>query len=552
MQLRDYQQVLVNDIYYEWNHQHKNVMPVLATGGGKTVVLAKIIDDMNTHTCAIAHRQELVGQISMALSREGVRHNLIAPKNVIKYCVQAQMEELGNSWFTPNAKCAVAGVDTLVLRQNDPGIQQWAKKVELWVEDEGHHVLRNNKWGKAASIFSNALGLAPTATPSRADGKGLGRHADGLMDALVFGPSMRDLINRGSLTDYRIFAPKTEDLKLEDVDVSKTTGDYNPNKLKTAIRKSHVIGDVVKHYIRFANGKHGVTFATDVETATDIAAQFNQAGIPAAIVSGNTKDAVRHEILRKFKNGELLQLVNVDLFGEGVDVPSIEVVSMARPTQSYGLYCQQFGRALRLLDGKDFAIIIDHVGNVERHGLPDAPRKWTLDAREKRSGGGPSDVIPVTTCTNPTCVAVYERRHNACPYCGHRPIITERSRPEYVDGDLLELDAATLAAMRGEIQIMDRDVADVQLEMQSKYAPRVGVLTAMKRHEKNKEMQSALRASIAWWAGYQKSRGVSDSESYRLFYFRFGIDIMTAQTLKLKEAEELAMQINYYLAGESA
>jgi len=317
-------------------------------------------------------------------------------------------------------------------------------------------------------MFPNARGLGVTATPERADGRGLGRWADGLFDEMVEGRNMRDLINMGYLTDYRIFAPKTEDLYLENVKTG-SDGDYTRESLKTAVRQSHVVGDVVKHYLRIAPGKLGITFATDVETATDIANQFNLAGVPAAVVSAKTPDHERISILRDFKARKLLQLVNVDLFGEGFDLPAIEVVSMARPTKSYSLYCQQFGRALRLMiseilagawdtytdaqrrafiaeSTKPYAIIIDHVGNIDPavggHGLPDAPHVWTLDAREKRSGGGKQDK-PTKVCIE--CTGFWEGYSTTCPYCGHVAVPGRRDGPEFVDGDLLELDAETLA-----------------------------------------------------------------------------------------------------------
>lgn len=543
MKLRPYQFEIKTSVL-QLLQSVRYALAVLPTGGGKTVVFSDVIKDEPGPTCAIAHRQELVSQISIALARDGVRHNIIGPKSVVKLCVALHMAELGKSFFDPNSKNAVAGVDTLLRRTEQ--LSRWMASVKLWVIDEAHHLLKENKWGKAVTLFPNAKGIGVTATPERADGKGLGSEFDGVFDDMIIGPSMRDLINMGYLTDYRIFAPKTEDLNLADVTVSKTTGDYNPNKLKTAIRRSHVIGDVVSHYLKIAAGKLGVTFATDVETATDIAQAYNNAGVPAAVVSAKTPDAERIDILRKFRNRELLQLVNVDLFGEGFDLPAIEVVSMARPTQSYGLYVQQFGRACRLLDGKEYAIIIDHVGNVQRHGLPDAPRQWTLEPRSKRSRSV-NDAIPVTAC--PECTAVYERIYNACPHCGFKPEPVSRSSIEFVDGDLLELDFTTLAQMRGEIEHMDRPPVQVRAEMMSRYAPEVGVRTAVKRHVDNQEMQRALRASIAWWGGYQKAEGYSDSESYRQFYFKFGVDIMTAQTLKRKEAEALATKINYYLGG---
>jgi len=313
-----------------------------------------------------------------------------------------------------------------------------------------------------------------------------------------------------------------------------------------AVQKSHIMGDVVEHYLRIAKGKLGVTFVPSIEIAEITAAEFNANGVPAAVVSSKTKDADRVRILSAFKRREYVQLVNVDLFGEGFDLPAIEVVSMARPTQSYGLYVQQFGRALRLLEGKEYAIIIDHVGNVVRHGLPDAPREWTLDGREKRGAKEQDDSIPVKACLD--CTAIYERVYAECPFCGYHPVPAPRSGPEQVDGDLTELDAETLAQMRGEIAAVDRTPEEYAVELNGRRIPQIGQRAMMKRHIERKEAQEALRASIAWWAGYRRAEGMPDSEAYRRFYFKFGVDVLTAQTLKTPEAMALAEKINMELA----
>lgn len=544
MQLRPYQAKAKQDIYDSWNAGNSNVLAVLPTGAGKTVLFSEIIKENQGATCAIAHRQELVSQISLALAKDGVRHRIIGPQSVVRLVVNLHMAELGKSYYDPNSRCAVAGVDTLVRRQTE--LANWLNSVTLGVQDEAHHVLEANKWGTASSMFPNARGLGVTATPTRADGKGLGRHADGLFDDMITGPTMRELIDQGYLTDYRIFAPPS-DIDLSSVTINKSSGEYSPAKLKTAVRKSHVIGDVVSHYLRIAPGKLGVTFATDVETATDIANQFNLQGVPAAVVSAKTPDSERISILRRFRNREILQLVNVDLFGEGFDLPAIEVVSMARPTQSYALYVQQFGRALRLMAGKTVAIIIDHVGNVVRHGLPDAPREWSLDRRESRGKSKPSDVIPVTTCLNPNCMSVYERIYKSCPFCGHVHVPEGRNGPEMVDGDLIELDADTLAAMRGDIHMIDKPADAIFHGLKNS----VGAGIAQKQanlHIVRQEAQAALRASIAWWGGYQRANGRDDSESYRRFYFRFGTDVLSAQSLNTKEALQLAERVNQHLA----
>ena len=345
---------------------------------------------------------------------------------------------------------------------------------------------------------------------------------------------MRDLISQGNLSDYRIWAPP-QSIDTRDIKVG-STGDFSNPALRKAAHESRIVGDVVQHYMRLAPGKRGITFTVDVEQATEIAAAYNAAGVRAEAVSAKTPDFVRAQAIRKFRDGEILQLVNVDLFGEGFDVPAVEVVSMARPTMSYGLYVQQFGRALRPLAGKDHGIIIDHVGNVRQHGLPDAPRKWTLmaDRRGKRdTTADPADAV--TAC--PECFAAYERFRPACPFCGHKPVPQGRSLPEQVDGDLVELDPSVLATLRGDA---DRIMGD---PLVPNGATRVVELSVKKNWRDRREAQEALRENIALWAGMWRDRGHTDSEIYRRFYLSFGIDILSAQALGKTPAGELADKI---------
>jgi DNA repair protein RadD len=556
--LRPFQTKLKQDIYASWNAGASNVLAVSATGSGKTVLFSDIASENQGATVAIAHRQELVGQMSLALARNGVRHRVIGADSLAKACGRAHLAELGYNYVDPNARCAAAGVDTLV--RMDAG-EQWFKQVTLWIGDEAHHFLRENKWGRAVEMFPNARGLGVTATPTRADGQGLGAHADGPFNDMVVAPSMRDLINMGYLTDYRIFAPPSPTLDLSSVAISAATGDYNADQVRKAVHKAHITGDVVGHYLRIASGKLGVTFAVDVEAATEIAAAYRAAGVPAEVVSAKTPDELRRSILARFKRREVLQLVNVDLFGEGFDLPAIEVVSMARPTQSFALFSQQFGRSLRLMldpmyvsvwgdytdnvrreiiaaSTKPHAIIIDHVNNVIRHGLPDARREWSLDRRNRKSSGT-SDAIPVRTCA--VCTAAYERIYKLCPYCFAEHLPAGRSLPGQVDGDLLELSPEALSALRGEIDRIDGPV----------YIPRnvehmVG-LAIRKRHFERQQSQGALRTALAWYGGMQSALGRDLSEAWRRFYFQFGTDVASALALNAKDAEALRIKINQFL-----
>lgn len=559
--LRDYQQSIVNKIRTAWQTA-RNVLAVQATRTGKTVVFADIIAEHNGPSCAIAHRQELIGQICLALARCKVAHRIMAPDKVIKHIIKLQIKETGSSYYNPSARCTVAGAQTLISRQAK--IQKWADTITLWVIDEGHHVIQDNMWGKIVDMFKNAKGLLVTATPCRADGKGLGRHADGVADDMVIGLQARDAIHDGWLLDYKIYCPQGDFVRPADDQIG-ANGEFKKSAVKNAIRSSHIVGDVVKEYQRFAMGKIAICYAPDVETAKALTADFNAANISSAIVSAKTPDLERARILEQTKRRQILVILNVDLFGEGVDAKEFEVVIMARPTESLSLYAQQFNRASTIaIDGpvpatregrlaaiasssKKHAIIIDHVGNVLHFGgPPDAlhNQRWTLSARDRKSRGTPSDVIPLTNCLNPACAQVYERIYPACPYCGHKPVPASRSAPEFVDGDLTELDPKVLAAMRGEVERVDMSADDYRNELRAAHCPAIGQVAHVKRHVGRQEAQKVLRESMAWWAGYQRAAGRSDAESYRLFYHTFKIDALSAQALNTKEAADLTNRIN--------
>lgn len=532
MQLRPYQQKLKSGLYGSWQAGNRNVVLVSPTGSGKTVVMGSIASDQTVPGCVIAHRTELVGQISMAMARFGIQHNIIGPSSTVKFCISQHINELGRKFYNPRGLVTVAAVDTLMARSEK--MTQWFADQRWWLIDEVHHLQVDNKWGRAVSLFTNAHGCGVTATPVRADRKSLHADQGGLLHDMVIGPSMRELINAGSLCDYRIFAPP-QSIDVTDVKIS-ANGDFSQPGLREAAHKSKIVGDVVGHYLKLANGLRNIVFTVDVEQAIEVANAFNAAGVPAMAVSAKTPDVIRAEAVKKFRNGALQVLVNVDLFSEGFDIPAVEVVQMARPTMSYGLFVQQFGRALRTMDGKTHGIIIDHVGNVRRHGLPDSPRQWTLYAEERgKRGAVDPDVVPVTTCVE--CFSAFEAVTRTCPFCGHTPEPMGRNRPEFVDGDLLELDPATLAQMRGEIERIDGPPL-VPGHLDAIAARRLSNVWRDRQ-----EAQATLRQNIAIWAGVWRDKGASDSEIYRRFFFRFGTDIATAQALNTADAQKLNERI---------
>lgn len=538
---RPYQWEVINGVHAAWMQNHNNVMAVLPTGGGKTITFGHILANWpyGGTTWAVAHRQELVGQISCSLGMFGIEHNVVAPPSVVKWISTLHVEKFGRPFYNQRAPHYVAGVDTLLRRHGEYEAQM--NKANLWVMDECHHVLQANKWGKAVNLFPNARGLGVTATPLRADGKGLGRQWDGVFDHMVVGPDMRELMDLGFLTPYRVYAPEV-DFSFDDVGISAVTGDRNRTQLRQSAKRqrAQIVGGIVENYLKYAPGKLGVTFVTDVDTAKDVAAQFNAAGVPAAAVSAKTPDRERQQILARFARRELLQLVNVDLFGEGFDLPAIEVIQMARPTESYALFCQQLGRVLRIMEGKEYAIIIDHVGNVERMakkwGLPDRPPVWTLEP-VKRSKKKSPGTIPMKTCLG--CTAQYEAYMLSCPFCAYVNPPAERSTPEHVDGDLVELDPAVLAALQAKTAKVDESPEAVKNRMLFAGAPSIAAASAAKNQRLRQESQRQLRDSIAVWAGWQRHQGRHDQESYRLFYHLFGVDVESAKALGRRDAEAL-------------
>lgn len=557
VKLRPFQEKLKSDIYACWqNPVTPNVLAMSATGTGKTVIIANIVTEHNGASVVVAHRQELVSQISVALARNGVRHRIVGSNSLAKSCAQLHLRKLKRSYVDPNSKCAVASVNTLIgLNPNDV----WFKQVTLFICDEAHHLLKANMWGKALSMFPNAKVLGPSATPGRADGKGLGAHADGVFNVMVQAPSMRDQINAGYLTPYEIYCPPS------DIDLSKVTttaaGDFSQPQVRTAVHASKsIVGNVVEHYLKLAPNKLGITFAVDVEAAVEYAEGFRLADVPAAVVTAKTSDAERAHILGQFERRELMMLVNVDLFGEGFDLPAIEVVIMVRPTQSFGLYTQQFGRPLRLdiddkylpyygdysdeerraviaASRKPFAIIIDHVSNVIRHsGPPDAYREWTLDSREKRSSGVKDDVIPLRACLE--CFKPFERHLRKCPWCGAGlPEPISRSTPEHVEGVLQKLTPEALRALGVQIAKSD-GVASFPIGASAEI---VGAI--YKRHAAKREALTGLRYLMQVWGGYWVNTGLSVDAAQARFYYAFDIDVGTAQTLATADLIRLSERI---------
>lgn len=523
--LRDYQQDIVGKINNAWKAGNKNVLAVLPTGAGKSVVVSEIVNQAflsHERVAVIAHRNELVSQMACHIARRGIPHRIVGALPTVSQIIKKERDEFGQSYVNPSANVAVVGVDTLVSRQDT--MTEWAKQVDLWIIDEAHHLTVKNKWGKAVQMFENARGLGVTATPQRADGMGLGSRFDGYMDVVLVGPSTRELIKRECLSDFEIVCPAS-DLRVDDLKVS-ADGDWSSKELKKAAKKSKIVGDIVENYRKYCATRKGIVFATDIETAGDIANSFNESGIKACSVNGKSAQAYREQCINLFAKGDMQVLVNVDLFDEGFDVPACDVCVMARPTASLGKYLQMVGRALRPSPGKT-ALIVDHVSNVLRHGLPDKNRTWSLKRRDKKAKQEKDpDEIELTVC--PKCLKPYEKFRVACPYCGEeKPLPPVKSRTiEIVAGDLVLLDKEKLEQLRNStaLQPATEVASKAAYATGKKY---IGISAGKKQSERIVAQKQAFE-NIAQWAGYQRAAGFTDREIHKKFYLTIGCDMYSA------------------------
>lgn len=408
LQLREYQTDLIDQARAAIRAGERAILIQSPTGSGKTVLVAKMAQtaaQRGYRSWFNVHRRELVKQSVMTLTESaGMEVGVVA----------AGFQ--GNR----NLLCQVCSIGTLRQRRSLLG------KPSLIIWDECHHVAAKS-WDEIFAEYPNAAHIGLTATPERLDGTGLRKW----FSKLIVGPSTSWLIDQGYLSPYRMFAPRPPNLD----GVHVLGGDYNKRELAAAMNRSTVTGDVIEHYKKHAAGKRMVVFAWSIEASKMLAAQFLRAGISAEHVDGETDVNARDAAVDRFKRGDTLILTNVDLFGEGFDVPAIEAVALLRPTRSLALYLQQIGRGLRVLPGKEYAVILDHAGNCRRFGLPDDEREWSLDGRRKSKSI--DDAAPIRQC--PMCYAVMSAAAEQCKYCGFKFLAAPREI-EQVEGELEEVD----------------------------------------------------------------------------------------------------------------
>lgn len=397
----------------------RSVLLQAPTGVGKSVIAAHIIQSAmarGTRTMFTVPRIELLNQMSKNYSDFDIPH-----------CFIAAGEE-----YYPKVNNVIASVPSVTRRLNN------IVPPRLLVVDEAHYGQGQLdaiiSWAKNHGAF--ILGLS--ATPWRLNGKGLGCW----YDTMVEGPSVKWLIDNNYLSRYRAFAPDTIDM----TGVRMTAGDYNQKDLSEKMESDRkLVGNVVTHYKKHAMGKRGITFTVSRAHSSIVCAAYNDAGVPAAVIDGETPKDERKRLARALATGEIFQLVNAELLTFGYDLAAaakmnvvVQCISDLQPTMSLAKQMQKWGRALRYEGiGADPHLIFDHANNIDEHGFPDDDRDWTLADREKRDGKKKSDEKDIQARICPKCFYAHKPMP-VCPDCGHVYVIQSREIEE-VDGELQEI-----------------------------------------------------------------------------------------------------------------
>lgn len=427
--LRPYQVDAIDRVRQRYRRGERSVLLCAPTGAGKTVIGAAVIAgalERGSRVVFLAHRRELIRQTYGKLIDAGVAHDDVG---VVMAGVRLEQPQLGapRDWAArPVAPIQVASIDTLRARPARP-------PADLVIIDEAHRALAATYRRATDEWYPQARVLGLTATPVRADGRGL----SDLFAALEVVASVAELVAAGYLVEPRVWsAPRDPDLSR----VRVRGGDYDAHQLSEAMSDRGLVGDIVEHWIERAGDRRTVVFASSVEHSRQIVARFVAAGIRAEHLDGTMGADERDAILTRLASGETQIVSNCEVLCEGWDQPAVKCLVLARPTKSLGLYLQQAGRVLR--PWRDTScVILDHAGNAIEHGLPQAPREWSLNGRRKRDTA--KRLPPAVTCHG--CRAVVPPSTRVCPACGTELEVSGGGREpiEEQPGQLVELRAMT-------------------------------------------------------------------------------------------------------------
>lgn len=365
-ELRDYQRDLLRRIRETGARRTVAVMP---TGAGKSHTAsswaAEQLRGGRRRGLVLSNRVILLGQFARTLRQWGLSAEVLAGAH----------EPEG----TPDVICA--SFQTLHSRGRYP-------EADYIIVDECHGSAADT-YGAVLSAYDRAQILGLTATPARSDGQGL----DGLYDAIVAGPSIRDLLKFGALVPVRLLRPET--------------------RLKRGLAQ-----EPLDAWNEHCQGRPGFIFASSVKMARQLAEEIPRSGC----IIGTTPDDERDRLLEQFQAGELDCLTNYGCLVEGVDATRCSSVVIARGMSHVGAYLQAIGRGMRPHEGKSELLVVDLSGCSWTHGHPAADRAYSLDGKPIVERG-----VSVSSCER--CGFTLLMRETHCPECEHPRPVMQRKGP---------------------------------------------------------------------------------------------------------------------------
>lgn len=378
--LRNYQQDAKDRIFGQWDYVN-DILYQMPTGTGKTRLFTSIIRDITLYglyqhsrigILIIAHRTELIEQISESLNKYRIPHGIIAGSFKSKRNLLLPVQ--------------VASIQTITHPSNQD--LAYAFNPDFIIIDEARHATAHS-YKKLWSYYPDAKKLGVTATPWRMDGQGFNEDFDILLPSM----SIKEFLKKGWLAPYKYYSiPFNSQIRkdIESIREYGVDGDYKTDALEYVIDTGRIRAQLLDSYFKFVKGKKGIIYSISRKHSKHICSQFLEAGIKVADIDSNTPLHLRKKLVQDFKNGDLDIIVNVDIFSEGFDCPDLEFVQLARPTRSLVKYIQQVGRGLRRNEEKQ-CIILDNVGMYARFGLPDDNRPWEeyFEGRMKFTGKTP-------------------------------------------------------------------------------------------------------------------------------------------------------------------
>ena len=312
----------------------------------------------NQRVLFLVHRRELVQQASRKLYDVGLDHGIIAAGFPAR----------------SGAPVQVASISTLHRRAVRSSAMP-LPEAEMLVVDEAHHAPART-WTRIIKSYPAAVVFGLTATPCRADGRGLGTMFECLIDC----PSIRELIELGYLVPTRVYAPTKPDLE----GIRTVAGDFDEEQLEQRLDKPVLVGDIVTHWHRLAGRRRTVVFAISRAHAVHLRDEFARSGVVSSYLDGDTPAQQRDSMLADLRKGAVEVLVNVGVLTEGWDQPEVQCIVLARPTKSFWLYRQIVGRGLRPAPGKAHLLV----------RIMPARRTCTSRSRPTSSGRCPTRSAP--------------------------------------------------------------------------------------------------------------------------------------------------------------